>query len=918
MRTINGIRPYNDVPCSECEEDTIDADMACAMLVAPVWPNQIMHSASGPVSYAMPVIHKRMQAALYGGVVYEAYLKETPQNTPRDWVRPDIWNDAYDAIWNLFAHCGPFRNQPNPRALFPKWVEHKGLCAHWCKAVTGYNKPLNNAYADKKVPEILADLELEFPQLRKAQESQYMQANPIADDDWWLLAYNLLSVLASPDVTPDNTVPLRSKNGLTHWFADVGDAYMNTPNMTAYRRKTPIHIAWVEIVCEQHFRPNMEVPDMPRDQIPDKIWDRWQYCYVYTMSNGGQDNHITFEATVGDTRSYMYFTACTVHEKHRNSQAILVVALKYKSSTVLEINSEFEIFHPAAYKALEYLRIGCTFCDVSIQNWPTSRCLWICDETRFVRRNEWITNMSVHTKANCLNPGLSKAPPPSLHTSLQAQHKAPCDAVPAIEPVGTNAPGNLVEGSTTTNAPTVAKSTMSTPSAKAPPIIRDVTHGRSSSSTPAPEAPAPNPTYGLGNIDENAPTNVFPALTEQHVALLANDPGALTAAVVLPAQGSVLGAARHGSSVSASETPLFNPSSALNYVSVVPNYAQFVGQVKDTKSPMTGNAYKEHNWGRIVGSEAYVRHVARLYELYGHLPIEKIDAWTQDEWDEVAQTNYESKVEVLDQCNAYEEGQQGKRLYAYMLQIAILPNKYKQPEVQIAMETHHCPRSIHNDTDEGALLEAQYALPRIPVELKDNYCPRFAVGRKGYKVGGIPIKGQQVAFTNIGSTGPADGDKKNDLVCVWDEEQIRRMSEFVRNWYYVWKQQEQHKRSTLVDIEFYPLSDLDETNGDPKLRVKTNWREHGVLPRLIKVLEKFDILRRNLWQIAKEGKLRMWRGEFLPATKSIPFGDEGGIKLARCIKQIMHPMYGAPTDAPSVDQWGLRVRQYDWKHQIDA
>ena len=138
--------------------------------------------------------------------------------------------------------------------------------------------------------------------------------------------------------------------------------------------------------------------------------------------------------------------------------------------------------------------------------------------------------------------------------------------------------------------------------------------------------------------------------------------------------------------------------------------------------------------------------------------------------------------------------------------------------------------------------------------------------------------------------------KNIEFVCVWCERQIRRQSEFLRNWFFMWKQQEQHSRSTLVDIEFFPLSALDEVTGDERLRVKENWREHGAHPRLYAVLLKFEFIRRDHWQMARHGLLPMWRGEILPATKKIPFGETNGIRLARCIKQLMHPMCGAPTN----------------------
>ena len=82
--------------------------------------------------------------------------------------------------------------------------------------------------------------------------------------------------------------------------------------------------------------------------------------------------------------------------------------------------------------------------------------------------------------------------------------------------------------------------------------------------------------------------------------------------------------------------------------------------------------------------------------------------------------------------------------------------------------------------------------------------------------------------------------------------------------------------------------------GVERLCNKENLMERGALPRLRSMLQKFELIRRNHWQMAANGELPMWRGEILPATKKIPFGDKKGYRLASCIKQLMHPMYGAP------------------------
>ena len=68
----------------------------------------------------MAVIHKRMQAAIHGGLVYDKYLKETSRNSPRERVRTDVWHEAFDMIWNLFGTCGGYRNNADPRDIFPR------------------------------------------------------------------------------------------------------------------------------------------------------------------------------------------------------------------------------------------------------------------------------------------------------------------------------------------------------------------------------------------------------------------------------------------------------------------------------------------------------------------------------------------------------------------------------------------------------------------------------------------------------------------------------------------------------------------------------------------------------------------------------------------------------------------------------
>ena len=61
----------------------------------------------------------------------------------------------------------------------------------------------------------------------------------------------------------------------------------------------------------------------------------------------------------------------------------------------------------------------------------------------------------------------------------------------------------------------------------------------------------------------------FPALTEDHVALLAYAPGAEAAAAMPSRIGSDVDVARHGSSVTASEMPLFTPAMAVRPVRTV-------------------------------------------------------------------------------------------------------------------------------------------------------------------------------------------------------------------------------------------------------------------------------------------------------------------------------------------------------------
>ena len=74
----------------------------------------------------------------------------------------------------------------------------------------------------------------------------------------------------------------------------------------------------------------------------------------------------------------------------------------------------------------------------------------------------------------------------------------------------------------------------------------------------------------------------FPALTEDHLALLACEPGA-QAAAALPGIRSDMNIAIHGSSVTASEMPMFTPAMAIRPVNTVPNYTQFVGKLKKHK-----------------------------------------------------------------------------------------------------------------------------------------------------------------------------------------------------------------------------------------------------------------------------------------------------------------------------------------------
>ena len=96
-----------------------------------------------------------------------------------------------------------------------------------------------------------------------------------------------------------------------------------------------------------------------------------------------------------------------------------------------------------------------------------------------------------------------------------------------------------------------------------------------------------------------------------------------------------------------------------------------------------------------------------------------------------------------------------------------LPNKEGKPELHVAIETHHCARPIHVGSDEGAMLEQKFALPRIPVDLKNNFNSRFAVGCQGYKITGIPMKGQEISFKVLACTGARDTGKLTEIICVW-------------------------------------------------------------------------------------------------------------------------------------------------------
>ena len=83
-------------------EEMCDADIACALLVAPMWPNQIVYSSSGILSYALAVIHKRIQTALNGRLVHDKASEETSHCLPREWIRTDVWHTAFNMIWDIF------------------------------------------------------------------------------------------------------------------------------------------------------------------------------------------------------------------------------------------------------------------------------------------------------------------------------------------------------------------------------------------------------------------------------------------------------------------------------------------------------------------------------------------------------------------------------------------------------------------------------------------------------------------------------------------------------------------------------------------------------------------------------------------------------------------------------------------------
>ena len=141
----NGVYTNSGGIPTTCRLPMVDADIACAVLLSPVFPNQVLHSTAGPFSYALAVLHKGFQAELRDGVEYDAFLKESPFCTPRDWVRQNIWNTAYNTTWELFQTCGKCGDN-DPRTLFPRWMRSKGLSDKFCKDVCGYDSGELHAY----------------------------------------------------------------------------------------------------------------------------------------------------------------------------------------------------------------------------------------------------------------------------------------------------------------------------------------------------------------------------------------------------------------------------------------------------------------------------------------------------------------------------------------------------------------------------------------------------------------------------------------------------------------------------------------------------------------------------------------------------------------------------------------------------
>ena len=218
---------------------------------------------------------------------------------------------------------------------------------------------------------------------------------------------------------------------------------------------------------------------------------------------------------------------------------------------------------------------------------------------------------------------------------------------------------------------------------------------------------------GLASIDEQTQA-VLPTITADNLALLANTPGD-RANAALAGNQSEYTFAMQGSEVTASEVPLFNPEMALlRPVPAVPDHSQFVGKLKKIKGVLSGNARIDSSRKHIEGTETYNARSRELDAMFENARDERIEYWDEKDWKQFANENYDCSVQHSEQINPRDEGRDGKALYAYLVQVVVLPNKDNEPEVHVAIETHHSTRPIVNDADEGDVVNSTLRSAQSP------------------------------------------------------------------------------------------------------------------------------------------------------------------------------------------------------------